>query len=125
VPARSWIWDEEAKLDRKLAVDALDLARRSTYAELFAGLDYVAAIGEHPHELPRRGAVRAFPAVVHGDAAVYIVFATTSGRHRLVVLHVVLERLIATGAATSQGTRPSLSERAWNLGRSRLDSGVW
>jgi hypothetical protein len=124
---RRWVWGKFARPERDQALKTFITMRPQTQVlgELSAHLDFVVLTGKHPEELPRRRGVRAFPAGVYEGVtslALYLLFAVVEDK--FVVLHVSLAE--RSGAAQKPaGSRPPLSDDAWDLAQTRLSAGLY
>ena len=112
-----WTWGKQARGERGEILDLFPVPRAWAAAEMNGNMRYTSLTGKHPEELPKRRAVRAFPAVVHAGQVMYLLFTAMKGK--FVVLHASLAR----HGDGSDATRPPLSDEAWRLAQSRLDSG--
>lgn len=97
-------------------------AQKAAEGEFTASLQHLKTHGDHPEELPRRGAYRCFPTVVWPDAVMYTIFRDS--RAVIVLLHVT-RIVVAQFPGQLVGPRPALPLAAWKLAEVRFESQNW
>lgn len=97
-------------------------AQKAAEGEFAASLQHLKTHGDHPEELPRRGAYRCFPTVVWPDAVMYTVFRDTKA---IIVLLHVTRIVVPLFPGQLVGARPALPLAAWKLAELRFESQHW